>query len=54
MADFNYLVRFEDQKGDVHYGEISAEDARSDLVGKSLNIYEGVSPWNKNFCLSKD
>ena len=52
MVEFKYLVRFEDHEGNVHYGEASAEEARSDLTGLSVNIYEGSAPWDDDFHIS--
>lgn len=54
MFNFNRLVRFEDQKGQVHYGEASIQDAQSDLIGQSLKIYEGSEPWDNDFHLTED
>lgn len=53
MANFKYLVRFEDREGHVRYGETSAEASRSDLIGLSLNTYEGGEPWDKDFRLTE-
>ena len=53
MVEFKYLVRFEDHEGHVHYGETSAEGARSDLTGLSVNIYEGTAPWDDGFHISE-
>ncbi|TVY84568.1 Fumarylacetoacetate hydrolase domain-containing protein [Lachnellula suecica] len=53
MVNFNYLVRFEDQEGHIHYGEASPQDAQSDLVGRSLKVYKGGALWDDNFLLSE-
>jgi hypothetical protein len=53
MANFKYLVRFEDQEGHVQYGEASAEASRADLTGLTVNIYEGSAPWNDDFRTSE-
>jgi hypothetical protein len=52
MVNFNYLVRFEDQSGNVHYGETTAQAARSELVGQTVATYEGRDPWDEDFKLS--
>ena len=51
MASFNYLVRFEDEKGDIHLGEAGAGGSESDLVGKSVPVYTGEVP-HQQFQLS--
>ncbi len=53
MANFNYLVRFEDENGNVQHGETTGEGDESGFVGQTLNIYKGGAPWDKNFSLSK-
>lgn len=50
MLDFNYLVRFQDESGNIHYGE--AEGSKQ-LEGQTVRVYDGESPWDKNFSLSQ-
>lgn len=52
MAPLDYLVRFEDEHSNVLYGHTTADDLRSEMVGQSLNIYDGSVPWEAGFTLS--
>jgi len=40
---FERLVRFKSTEGDVLYGEAPAGD---ELVGKTVDVYEGSNPWD--------
>jgi 2-keto-4-pentenoate hydratase/2-oxohepta-3-ene-1,7-dioic acid hydratase in catechol pathway len=40
---FERLVRFKSTGGDVLFGEAPADD---ELVGKTVDVYEGSSPWD--------
>lgn len=52
MAAFNYLIRFSDNSGQIHYGEAhGAISAESELLGRSVNVYTG-EPGHQNFQLS--
>jgi hypothetical protein len=54
MATFNRLVRFEDATGKVSFGEIPADIAwDQDLIGLSVELYEGAAPWDADFHLTK-
>lgn len=54
MANFKRLVRFEDDAGATHYGEVPESHRwQDDLAGVTLNIYEGGQPWESNFKLTK-
>lgn len=56
---FNRLVRFKTSTGQVCFGEASETASlketftRETLVGKSVRVFSGCSPWDKDFCLSE-
>lgn len=51
---FNRLVRFEDNHGGIHYGEISAKHKWTDsLVDLTVPVYDGTLPWEADFRLSE-
>ncbi len=52
MASFTRLVRFEDSQGQTHYGEVGKE-WQSELEGRSVNIFEGSTPWDDDFRLTE-
>jgi len=53
MSAFNRLVRFEDHAGAIHYGEVPEDTAWDvDLIGLTVCLYEGDSPWHTNFHLT--
>jgi hypothetical protein len=54
-ANFTRLVRFADTSGRVWYGEADGKDlTREGLVGQSVPIYDGESPWDEDFCRTSD
>lgn len=54
MAAFNRLVRFQDESGETHYGEveIAGECTRESLTGLNVRVYEGGEPWDEGFVLT--
>jgi len=54
-SKFSRLVRFKNPRGEVHYGEFEAKAPTWDqLVGTSVSVYKGDSPWDDNFTLSDE
>jgi hypothetical protein len=52
MSGFQYLFRFKDDRGNVHYGEArKVVNSESDLVGKTVNVYSSDIPWDENIRL---
>ncbi|TVY19602.1 Fumarylacetoacetate hydrolase domain-containing protein 2 [Lachnellula arida] len=51
---FQRLVRFENPNGKIYYGELGLEHAATeqDLIGSSVAIYKGLSPWAEDFKLT--
>lgn len=47
-SPFNHLVRFENDSGEVMYGEAAAERLDS-LVGSTVGVYSGDVPWDSSF-----
>jgi hypothetical protein len=45
---FDRLVRFENEFGEVKYGEVASESLRS-LVGSTVEVYTGDSPLDPAF-----
>lgn len=54
MASFDRLVRFRDAQGHVHQGEASAIPWTENLVGKTVKVFSGSSPWDKDFRLTNE
>lgn len=52
MATFQYLLRFEDEGGNIHYGEAGAPGSELDFLQRKLKTYSGSDPWSPNFQLS--
>ena len=51
---FNRLIRFEDAAGEIKYGEVPKETAwDANLIGLTVNLYEGIVPWDAGFHLTK-
>lgn len=49
---FNKLIRFQDPQGTVRYGEVpQGVPWDADLVGLTVQLYEGAQPWDENFRL---
>ncbi|OAL33541.1 hypothetical protein AYO20_07227 [Fonsecaea nubica] len=53
MADFGKLIRFKDANGDIYQGEAEGLPAitKSGLIGSSVPVYSGESPWDPDFKL---
>ncbi|KIW86364.1 hypothetical protein Z517_01760 [Fonsecaea pedrosoi CBS 271.37] len=53
MADFGKLIRFKDAYGDIYHGEAEGLPAitKSGLIGSSVPVYSGESPWDPDFKL---
>lgn len=47
MVNFNYLVRFEDENGVIHFGEAGAGGSEGELVGRSVPVYTGEAPYKQ-------
>lgn len=45
---FARLVRFENELGEVKYGEVAA-DSLNTLVGSTVKVYKGDLPWGPDF-----
>lgn len=52
MATFQYLLRFEDKGGNIHYGEAGAPGSEHDFLHRKLKTYSGSNPWDPDFQLS--
>ena len=52
MPKFDYLIRFKDAQGKIHYGEAGTAGSQSDFVGKTVSVFAGHHPWDDNFELS--
>jgi hypothetical protein len=50
MPLFNHLVRFENESGQVLYGD-APEDATTldSLIGAEVDVFEGDTPWGATF-----
>ena len=48
MTVFRYLIRFKDAAGTVLFGEAGGPSAADALLGKTVPIYQGTSPWDPN------
>lgn len=54
MSAFKRLIRFEDAAGKIHYGEVPGEtDCFADLIGLSVRLYDGTSPWDTSLHLTQ-
>lgn len=50
MPIFQRLVRFEDEQGTVHYGELGNNTVDgSSYIGLYVNTFEGTTPWAEDF-----
>jgi hypothetical protein len=45
---FRFLIRFRDESGRVHYGEVDEPKRADQLVGTTVKILQGESPWDPN------
>ncbi|KAJ3545768.1 hypothetical protein NM208_g2353 [Fusarium decemcellulare] len=56
MATFGKLVRFKDRAGAAFYGEAEGLPSINEqgLIGSSVPIYAGESPWDPNFRLTSE
>lgn len=51
---FTRLVRFSNAQGTVFFGELGEEVAAAeDLIGRTVPVYTGSSPWEEDFTLSE-
>jgi hypothetical protein len=48
MTPFRFLIRFRDQSGRVQYGEIDKPKRADQLVGTTVKVLQGESPWDPN------
>ena len=48
---FSRLVRFKATDGQTYYGEAGA-DWESELKGRTVQVFTGLDPWEKQFQLS--
>jgi 2-keto-4-pentenoate hydratase/2-oxohepta-3-ene-1,7-dioic acid hydratase in catechol pathway len=48
MTVFKYLIRFKDAAGTVLFGEAGVPSAADVLLGKTVPVYQGTSPWDPN------
>jgi hypothetical protein len=48
ISPFGRLIRFENQLGEIKYGELATESPNS-LVGSTVEVYNGDFPWNPGF-----
>lgn len=46
MTAFKYLIRFKDATGTVLFGEAGSPSAAEALLGKTVPVYQGTSPWD--------
>lgn len=46
MTVYKYLIRFKDASGSVLFGEAGGPSAAEALLGKTVPVYEGTSPWD--------
>ena len=56
MAAFGCIIRFKDDSGDVHYGELDADRkiTKDTWQGLSIPIYNGQHPWDDDFALTSE
>lgn len=52
-TSFRFLIRFRDQSGRVHYGEVDGPKRADELVGTSVKVLQGESPWDPNLRTTK-
>ncbi|KAK5051554.1 hypothetical protein LTR84_003206 [Exophiala bonariae] len=52
MNAFKYLLRFEDENGNIHYGEAGGPGSEGDFLQQKLKTYSGKTPWDPDFQLS--
>ena len=45
---FRFLIRFKDKSGRVCYGESDGPKDADKLVGTTVKVLEGESPWDPN------
>ena len=48
FSNFGRLVRFENDQGEVKYGE-APSDSLTSLEGSSVEVYNGQVPWGPGF-----
>lgn len=52
---FHRLVRFQNARGEVRYGELPQTTAAEDnLIGLEVNVYDGDDPWSLAETSEKD
>ncbi len=50
---FTRLIRFANSAGRIYYGEADGKDLTPEgLVGQTVPIYQGESPWDSDFIQS--
>jgi hypothetical protein len=53
MAPFKHLIRFRSGSLQVLYGELERLDSTGEmLVGRTVHVFDGDSPWDPNFRLT--
>jgi hypothetical protein len=45
---FNFLIRFKDKSGRIYYGESDGPNDADKLIGATVKILHGESPWDPN------
>jgi 2-keto-4-pentenoate hydratase/2-oxohepta-3-ene-1,7-dioic acid hydratase in catechol pathway len=46
MTVFKYLIRFKDAAGTIFFGEAGGPSTGEALIGKTVPVYRGTSPWD--------
>lgn len=50
MLPFNRIVRFENQSGEILYGEVpDSINTSKSLVGQTVDVIDGETPWDPSF-----
>jgi hypothetical protein len=52
MANFEYLIRFESDLGEILYGEAGKPTSAEALVGSTVKVYDGTAPWDPHLRLT--
>ena len=54
MAAFEYLIRFKSDSGEILYGEAGKPTSVEDLVGSTVKVYCGTTPWDPELRLTAE